>query len=71
VAVAHPVLAGDAVNSLKNSAIKEIVVTNSIPIPKEKRFSKIKVLSIAKIFASAINAMHGSKSVSALLNPAK
>ncbi len=71
VAVAHPVLAGDAVKNLKNSAIKEIAVTNSIPIPKEKQFSKIKVLSIAKIFASAINAMHGSKSVSALLNPAK
>ena len=65
-AVVHPVLADPAVKRIKSSVIKELVVSNSIPIPKEKRISKIRVLSVAKLLAEAIARIHGNESVSSL-----
>ena len=50
----HGVLVGPAIERIKNSEIKELVVTNTIPLEPEKRIDKIKVVSIAPLFAEAI-----------------
>lgn len=54
----HAVLSGPAVERLKNSQIKEIVVTDTILIPEEKKFDKLKILSVSHIFAEAIKNDH-------------
>lgn len=50
----HGVLVGPAIERIKNSPIKELVVTNTIPLEEEKRIDKIKTVSIAPLFAEAI-----------------
>ena len=54
----HGVLSGPAIERIKNSGIKEMVVTNTIPVPKEKRIHNITVLTIAPLFAEAIKRIH-------------
>lgn len=63
----HPVLSGQAIERLKKSPIKELVVTDSIPLPKEKQFEGLKVLSIAPLLAKAILIIHENRSISALI----
>ena len=63
----HPVLSGSAVESIVNSPIKEVVVTNTIPLTEAaKQASKIKVLSIAGLIGRAIQSIHEETSVSRL-----
>lgn len=64
----HPVFSGQAVERITNSPIKEVVVTNTIDISEKisKSSSKIKVLSVAPIFAEAIKRIHGELSISEL-----
>ncbi len=62
----HGVFSGPALERLKDSAIKEIVVTNTIPLTKEKYLDKIKVLSIASIFSQAILNVYEDESISAI-----
>ena len=50
----HPVLSGPAIERISKSDIKELVVTNTIPVPEEKRIDNITVLSIAPLFAETI-----------------
>lgn len=50
----HGVLVGPAIERIKNSPIKELVITNTIPLEPEKQIDKIKVISIAPLFAEAI-----------------
>ncbi|HNV85529.1 MAG TPA: ribose-phosphate pyrophosphokinase [Candidatus Omnitrophota bacterium] len=64
--VVHPVLAKDAAKKVMNSIIRELVVTDSIPIPKEKMNGKIIVRTIAPLLAEAIKRIHGNESVSSL-----
>jgi ribose-phosphate pyrophosphokinase len=64
VAATHPVLSGKAVQKLEESPIKEVVVTNTLPIPEEKRIDKLTILSIAPIVASALKAVFEDESVS-------
>jgi ribose-phosphate pyrophosphokinase len=64
VGATHPVLSGKAVQLLEEAPIQEVVVTNSLPIPEEKQFSKLKVLSIAPLIASALRAVFEDSSVS-------
>jgi ribose-phosphate pyrophosphokinase len=66
VAATHGVLSGDAVDHLKNSRISEVVVTNTLPIPGEKRFDKLTVLSIAPLIARAIQEVFSDGSVTSL-----
>jgi ribose-phosphate pyrophosphokinase len=66
VGVTHPVLCGPAVKNLSDSSIKEIVVTNTIEIPDEKMINKIKVLSVAGLFANGIRRIHIGESMGAL-----
>ena len=65
-AVVHPVLADPAVGRVQKSPIKELAVTNSIPISKEKRISKLRVLSVSNLLAEAILRIHSNESVSSL-----
>ncbi|MBI5207634.1 MAG: ribose-phosphate pyrophosphokinase [Candidatus Firestonebacteria bacterium] len=62
----HALLSGPAIERIENSAIKEVVVTNTIPLPKEKMIPKIKVLSVAVLLGEAIRRIHENTSVSSL-----
>src|SRR5439155_1898087 len=64
----HGVLSGAAVDILKNSQISEIIITNTLPVPKEKRFDKLTVLSIAPLLARAINEVFSDGSVTSLFD---
>ncbi len=68
VACTHPVLSGPAFEKIENSVIKELVVTDSIPLPEDKHCSKIKVLSVAPLFAEAIHRIYEGLSVSKLFD---
>jgi ribose-phosphate pyrophosphokinase len=68
VCCTHPVLSGAAVERLANSPIKEIVVTNTIPLSPEKKLDKIKTLSIAPLLGEAIIRIHEDLSVSKLFD---
>ena len=54
----HGILSGPAIERIENSDIKEFVVTNTVPIPEEKRIDKITILSIAPLFAEAIKRLN-------------
>ena len=62
----HGVLSGSAIDALERSPIKELVLSDTIPLTPEKMISKIKVLSIATLLAEAIRRIHQEKSVSSL-----
>ena len=63
----HGVLSGPAIERIKKSAIKELVITNTIPLTEEKQIDKIKVLSIAPLFAESILRIHENKPLGELL----
>ena len=65
-AVTHGVLSKDAVKKIENSDIKQLVITDSIPLPPEKRSLKIKVVSVASLLGEAIKRIHEEKSISIL-----
>ena len=67
-AISHAVLSGPAPERLAASPLKELVVTDSIPIPKERKLDKIKVLSVAPVFAEAIRRIHSEESISGLFH---
>lgn len=60
----HPVLSGNAYENIENSDLDELVVTDSIPVNMDKKSSKIKVISIAKLFADIIRNVVEFKSIS-------
>jgi ribose-phosphate pyrophosphokinase len=64
VAATHGVLSGPAVDRLKNAPVRQVVVTNTLPIPDDKRFDALQVLSIAPIIAEALGAVFQDTSVS-------
>src|SRR6266852_2586808 len=64
----HGVLSGAAVDILKNSRISEIIITNTLPVPQEKRFNKLTVLSIAPLLARAISEVFSDGSVTSLFD---
>jgi ribose-phosphate pyrophosphokinase len=66
VAATHAVLSDPATERLKNSRISEVVVTNTLPLPPEKRLDKITVLSIAPLLARAIREVFDDGSVTTL-----
>jgi ribose-phosphate pyrophosphokinase len=59
-------MSGAAVDGLKNSRISEVIVTSTLPIPAEKRFDKLTVLSIAPLIARAIQEVFSDGSVTSL-----
>lgn len=62
----HAVLSGEAIERLNNSVIKEVVVTNTIPLAETKKSPKIRTLSVAPLFGEAIIRIHEDLSVSKL-----
>ena len=65
---AHPVLAGNATEILEKSTIKELVVTDSLPVPPAKMGKKTSVVSVAPILGEAIQRIHSGTSVGAMFN---
>ena len=66
VCAAHPVFSGPALTRLENAPIKEIIVTNTIPLDVDNLPSKIKQLSVAPLLGEAISRIHDDESVSSL-----
>ncbi|EFE28659.1 ribose-phosphate diphosphokinase [Filifactor alocis ATCC 35896] len=62
----HPVFSGPAIQRLKDSCIKEIVILDTIALPKEKEMDKIRVISSAPLFAKAIYKTFNNESLSIL-----
>jgi ribose-phosphate pyrophosphokinase len=70
VTATHGVLSGPAVDRLKNSRVSEVIVTNTLPIPPERQFDKLTVLSIAPLLARAIKEVFEDGSVTSLFGGA-
>ena len=68
VAATHGVLSGPAAERLSNSQVIEVVITNTLPIPPERRFEKLTVLSIAPLIARAITEVFSDGSVTSLFD---
>jgi len=64
----HAILSGNAVEKLGKSVLKEVVVTDTIPLPSEKRIPKIKVLPVGPLLGEAILRIHHEESISSLFN---
>lgn len=64
----HPVLSGPAIERIEKSAISEMVILNTIPVPEEKMIDKIVSLSVAPIFAEAMTRVFTNGSISKLFD---
>ena len=64
--VVHPLLSGNAVEKLQNSPMKEVLVTNTLPLSEEKQFDGLKILPIASLLGEAIHRIHTGLSVGAM-----
>lgn len=62
----HPVLSGPAIERIQNSPISELLVLDTISLPEEKKIDKIKTMSVAPVFAEAIERIYEDLSVSTL-----
>ncbi len=62
----HPILSGSAVQRIASSHIKELVVTDTVPVPESKRVGKITVLPLASLIGEAIHRIHAGLSVGAM-----
>jgi ribose-phosphate pyrophosphokinase len=67
-AATHAVFSDPAVDRIKNSPIHQVIVTNTLPLPSEKQFDKLEVLSIAPTIAQTIKAVFEEESVSGLFH---
>ncbi len=65
-AVTHALLSGPAAERLQAAPLEEMIVTNTIHVPVERRFPKLKILSVAPLLANAIEYIHSNESVSQL-----
>jgi len=64
----HPVLSGPAIERIDKSVIKELIITNTIPLPQEKLIEKIRTISVAPVFAEAISRIYRNISVSKIFD---
>ena len=62
----HAILSGPAVERIANSPLKEMVVTDSIPVPESKQIDRITVLSLAALIGEAIHRIHANLSIGAM-----
>ncbi len=71
-AISHGILSGSAINRLKKCpALKELVITDSIPLEDSKKISNIKVVTTANLLAEAIQRIHDEESISCLFDKVK
>jgi len=68
VGATHGLFSGKAVQMLEEAPIQQVVVTNTVPIPEEKQFGKLTILSIAPIIAEALRAVFKDESVSEIFH---
>ncbi len=68
VGCTHGILSGPAIDRIKKSEIKELVMTSTVPLPKEKQIDKIVVVSISELFAEAIKRIHEETSIGELFD---
>ena len=64
----HALLSGEAVSRIEKAPIDEMIVADTVPVPKEKMMKKLKILSVASIFAQAIERIHKEESISILFD---
>jgi ribose-phosphate pyrophosphokinase len=64
VMATHAVFSGPAIERLFNAPVSRVVVTDTLPLPPERRFEKLEILSVAPIIANAISAIFEDSSVS-------
>jgi len=69
VTATHGILSPPAYDRIDAAPIKELVITNTIPIPEDRRHGKIRVLSVAPLFAHAVQNVFNNDSVSELFDP--
>jgi len=62
----HPVLSGNSMEKISSSHLKQLVVTDTIPVPPEKQIDKLKIKTTANLLGEAISRIHQEKSVSVL-----
>lgn len=68
-AASHGILSGPAISRIKNcKALKEVVITDSIPLTKSKKIPKIKVVTVASLLGEAIHRIHSEESISCLFD---
>lgn len=65
----HPILSADAVDLLQSQPIRELVTTNSVPIPPEKRLPNMTIISVAPLLAGVIERVHAGRSVGEMFVP--
>ena len=70
MAATHGVLCGPAIERLRAAPIREVVITNTIPLANTQLLPNIKVLSVAPLLGEAIRRIHLNKSVSKLFDSA-
>lgn len=63
----HPLFSGPAVERLKQVQFKEVIVTDTVPLPKEKQFKGLTTISVAPMLARVIRSVHENKSVTQAL----
>jgi len=69
IAATHAILSGPAVDRLKSCHAREVIVTNTLPIPPERHFDKLTELSIAPLLSQAIREVFEDGSVTSLFDP--
>lgn len=69
VCATHGLFSPPAYDRIESAPIEEVVVTNTLPVPEERRHGKIRVLSVAPLFAHAIQNVFNDESVSELFDP--
>lgn len=62
----HAILSSNAIERLSNGIFEEVIVTNTIPVPEEKRFEQLTILSVAPILGEAIYRIHEENSISSM-----
>lgn len=62
----HPIFSGSAIQKIGSCPVKEVVVTNTVPVKDEKKVGKIKVLSMAPLLGEAIHRIHTGLSIGAM-----
>jgi ribose-phosphate pyrophosphokinase len=67
--VTHPILCGNAVETIENSPIEELLVLDTIELAEQNKTQKIKVISVAEYVAEAINCIHNNQSIGDLFDP--
>ena len=65
-AATHGVLSGPAIERINESELEKFIITDTIPLPKEKKSDKIEIVSVSGLFAEAMKRIHNNESVSTL-----